>query len=300
VKTFRVKVGRGRRVRLAALRDLDLVLAQGESVAIVGESGSGKSTLLRVLAGLERPDYGEVTLAPNARPQLVFQDAGASLTPWLTVGELIAERLRTERLSRDDRRARVEAALAHVGLSAETAGARAAQLSGGQRQRVALARATVIPPGVLLCDEPTSALDVSLAGTVLNLIARLRAELGMALVFVTHDLSVARIVADRIAVMYLGQIVELGSADQIVHSPRHPYTKALVAAIPDVDTPPAELSGEPASPLDPPAGCAFHPRCPIADESCGDPDLAVRLTRLPASRTLEADRLVACVRTEVI
>jgi peptide/nickel transport system ATP-binding protein len=294
-KTFRVKTGRTRRARLAALREVDLEVAEGESVAIVGESGSGKSTLLRVIAGLEQPDHGELSLAPQSRPQMVFQDAGASLTPWLTAGELIAERLRTERLNRAARHARVEAALAQVGLPAETAGARASQLSGGQRQRVALARATVIPPKILLCDEPTSALDVSLAGTVINLIARLREQLGMALLFVTHDLSVARIVADRIAVMYLGQIVELGNADEIINRPHHPYTKALVSAIPDLGSTPAQLSGEPASPLDPPTGCAFHPRCPIAEDSCADPDLAVRLTRMPG----EPDRRVACVRAGV-
>src|SRR5260370_1137587 len=161
---------------------------------------------------------------------MVCQDAGASLTPWVSAGTQIAERLRGAGLNAAARRQRVTDALAHVGLPAEVASARAGQLSGGQRQRVALARATVIPPEVLLCDEPTSALDVSLAAGVLNLIGRLRRELGMAVLFVTHDLSVARGVADRIAVMYLGRIVELGAADEIVARPRHPYTKAPVSA----------------------------------------------------------------------
>jgi peptide/nickel transport system ATP-binding protein len=188
-----------------------------------------------------------------------------------------------------------------VGLPAEVSSARAGQLSGGQRQRVALARATVIPPEVLLCDEPTSALDVSLAAGVLNLIGRLRRELGMAVLFVTHDLSVARVVADRIAVMYLGRIVELGAADQIVAQPRHPYTKALVNAVPELGAPLLAAPGEAASPLDPPPGCAFHPRCPIAEPACADPALVPRLARLPHPARIgdDAERLVACIRSEV-
>ena len=299
-KTFRVSAGR-RRALLTALGGVDLEVAEGEAVAIVGESGSGKTTMLRIIAGLERADAGQVTLGPGARPQMVFQDAGASLTPWLSVGTLIAERLRGTSHSAAGRRQRVADALGHVGLPAEVASARAGQLSGGQRQRVALARATVIPPEVLLCDEPTSALDVSLAAGVLNLIGRLRRELGMAVLFVTHDLSVARVVADRIAVMYLGRIVELGAAAQIVAQPRHPYTKALVSAVPELGAPLLAAPGEAASPLDPPPGCAFHPRCPIAEPACADPALVPRLARLPHSARLpdDAERLVACIHSEV-
>ena len=158
-------------------------------------------------------DRGDIVFGSGARPQMVFQDAGASLTPWLTVGELVGERLREEGLTREKRAERVADALNLVGLLPEVAHAKVSQLSGGQRQRVALARATVVPPEVLLCDEPTSALDVSLAATVLNLLGRLRRQLGMAMLFVTHDLAAARIVADRIAVMYLGRIVEEGPAE---------------------------------------------------------------------------------------
>ena len=318
-KTFRVKVGRtlGPKARLAALRRVSLEIGAGESVALVGESGSGKSTLLRVIAGLERADGGEIALGPGARPQMVFQDAGASLTPWLTVGELLDERLRHERLppqgtgsvpdgsvpdgrlDRAGRRARVLEALEAVGLPARLADVRAAELSGGQRQRVALARATVVPPEVLLCDEPTSALDVSLAASVLNLIRELRARLGMAVLFVTHDLSVARIVADRIAVMYLGRIVEVGPAEELIAAPRHPYTQALVSAVPGFGVRPPDVRGEPASPLAPPPGCDFHPRCPLAVEACAQPELDVPL-ELPRPRAgLAAGRaphLVACIQ----
>jgi peptide/nickel transport system ATP-binding protein len=295
-KTFRVKAGR-RRTQLPALRDVTVTVAEGESVAIVGESGSGKSTLLRVVAGLERADRGTVGLGhAKARPQMVFQDAGASLTPWLTVGALIGERLRTEKLTRVQRQDRISEVLGHVGLPGHVADAKAAQLSGGQRQRVALARATVVPPEVLLCDEPTSALDVSLAAVVLNLIVRLRAELGMAVLFVTHDLAVARVVADRIAVMYLGRLVEIGPAEDIVANPEHPYTKALVGAVPDLDVAPAGLPGEPASPLSRPPGCAFHPRCPVAEDVCRDPDFHPRLIAAAGRR----ERLVACIHAGAI
>jgi peptide/nickel transport system ATP-binding protein len=294
-KSFRIKHGLRRSGQLRALRDVSLDIAPGESVALVGESGSGKSTLLRIVAGLERHDGGQVDLATPGRPQLVFQDAGASLTPWLTVGELIGERLRTAKVGKSERGRLVREALARVDLPAEVAKAKAAQLSGGQRQRVSLARATVIPPSVLLCDEPTSALDVSLAAGVLNLISELRTTLGMSVLFVTHDLAVARVVADRIAVMYLGQLVEIGTADEVTGRPAHPYTQALIASIPDFDRQPPALKGEPASALHPPTGCAYHPRCPIAIEACSQPSLDVRLTAIAGTT-----RRVACTETKVV
>jgi peptide/nickel transport system ATP-binding protein len=283
VKNFRIRAGFGKTSVLHALRGVELEVAQGEAVALVGESGCGKSTLLRAIAGLHPLDGGAILLGPGGRPQMVFQDAGASLTPWLTVGELVGERLRAEGCHRKERKARVDEALNLVGLPAEVSLAKAAQLSGGQRQRVALARATVVPPEVLLCDEPTSALDVSLAATVLNLLGRLRRELGMATLFVTHDLGAARVVADRIAVMYLGQIVEVGPADMITTSPVHPYTRALLSAVPGAGLDArVRLEGEPASPLDPPTGCAFHPRCPLAQPQCEIDE--PRLIRQPSGR----------------
>jgi peptide/nickel transport system ATP-binding protein len=276
--------------KLQALRGISLTVAHGESVALVGESGSGKSTLLRVIAGLEKATSGSIELARGERPQMVFQDAGASLTPWLSVGELISERLRRNGMSRSQRQDAVAEVLQRVGLPIEIAKSRAGQLSGGQRQRVSLARATVVPPSVLLCDEPTSALDVSLAASVLNLIGDLRRTLDMSVVFVTHDLSVARVVADRIAVMYLGRVVEIGPADDVINNPVHPYTRALVDSIPDLGRESRVLPGEPASPLSPPSGCAFHPRCPIAIETCSDDQLDVRLEGAPGN-----PHQVACI-----
>jgi peptide/nickel transport system ATP-binding protein len=218
--------------RHVAVNGLTLEVPAGGAVALVGESGCGKTTTLRMATGLERPDRGTVEIGEGGRPQLVFQDAGASLTPWLTAGELLQERLRAEGFTAPERAARAREVLALVGLPISVLGLRARQLSGGQRQRVAIARAIAVPPALLACDEPISALDVSLAAAVLNLLCRLRAELGMALLFVTHDLAVARLVGDRVAVMHAGHIVEEGPPETVLHRPQHPQTKALVAAIP--------------------------------------------------------------------
>ncbi|MBB3604324.1 peptide/nickel transport system ATP-binding protein [Mycolicibacterium sp. BK556] len=265
-KQFGVSRGLLKRDALHALRHVILDVAPGESIAVVGESGSGKSTLLRVVAGLLDPDGGSVEHTGN-RPQVVFQDAGASLTPWMTVGELVGERL-LKTTGRAERRERVDEVLRQVGLPPDVAAIKASLLSGGQRQRVALARAIIVPPQLLLCDEPTSALDASLAASVLNLLQDLRRELGMAVMFVTHDLAAARFISDRIAVMYLGQIVEVAPTEDLINSPKHPYTKALLAAVPSPGAAPVRLAGEPASPLAVPTGCAFHPRCPERIDRC--------------------------------
>jgi peptide/nickel transport system ATP-binding protein len=221
-----------RRSRHVAVDGLTLEVPAGGAVALVGESGCGKTTTLRMAVGLERPDLGTVQVGQGGRPQLVFQDAGASLTPWLTMGELLEERLRAEGFTAAQRAERAREVLALVGLPISVLGLRSRQLSGGQRQRVSIARAIAVPPALLACDEPISALDVSLAAAVLNLLRRLRAELGMALLFVTHDLSVARLMGDRVAVMHAGRIVEEGPPELVLERPQHPQTRALVAAIP--------------------------------------------------------------------
>jgi peptide/nickel transport system ATP-binding protein len=222
---------------------------------------------------------------------MIFQDAGASLTPWLSVGEIIGERLGRAG-TRGERSQRVEEALRLVGLPPEVASTKAGSLSGGQRQRVAFARATIVPPRLLLCDEPTSALDASLAASVLNMLQHLRGKLGMAVLFVTHDLAAARFVGDRIAVMYLGEIVELGPSSELVDNPQHPYTQALLRAVPQAGVLPLRLPGEPASPLAPPGGCAFHPRCDQRVDGC-DRDKPMLLR----SPKVEDRRLVACVHS---
>ena len=237
-RTFTVRRGGGRfrgdSGETNAVDGIDLDIALGEALAIVGESGSGKSTLLRIVAGLDQPTSGSVTLTGTGGPQMVFQDAGSSLTPWMSVGEMLGERLRRLKLSRADVKDRVIAALAAVDLPPEVGKAHPGELSGGQRQRVGLARATMIPPAVLLCDEPTSALDASLAKSVLALIRDLRARIGMTVLFVTHDLAVARLMGDRIAVMQAGRVVELGPAEQVISQPREAYTRALLAAVPEI------------------------------------------------------------------
>jgi len=228
--------GKGDRRRVV-VDGLCLEVPAGGSLALVGESGCGKTTTLRMAVGLETPDGGQIHVGPGGSPQLVFQDAGASLTPWLTIGEMLQERLRTGGLDGPARRTRSIEVLQMVGLPADIAGRRPRQLSGGQRQRVALARAVAVPPALLACDEPISALDVSLAATVLNLLMNLRAELGMAMLFVTHDLAAARFVGDRVAVMAGGRIVEEGPSEEILTNPQHPHTASLVAAIPTFEPP---------------------------------------------------------------
>jgi peptide/nickel transport system ATP-binding protein len=234
---FVLKSGGRKRQEVHALRGIDLTVKRGEAVSIVGESGSGKSTLLRAIAGLAPVTSGRVDIAQRGSQrgaQMVFQDAGSSLTPWLTVGELLRERLLPLKLDRAEAQRRVDHALVSIGLPTSAARVRPSELSGGQRQRIALARATMIPPAVLLCDEPTSALDASLAASVLNLIRELRTSLVMTVLFVTHDLSVARLMGDTIVVMTKGEIVEVGSSDDVIERPQHPYTRSLLASVPEI------------------------------------------------------------------
>jgi peptide/nickel transport system ATP-binding protein len=222
----------GTRAPRPVLNGIDLVIKQGECVALVGESGSGKSTILRIAAGLLKPDEGEVSRVDKVPPQVVFQDAVSALTPWLSIGEQIGERLRPLGLDAATRRRRIGEALELVGLEPGLMHALPSELSGGQCQRAVVARSVVVPPKLLLCDEPISAMDVSLAATTLNLLGDLRRRLDMAMLFVTHDLGAARIIADRIAVLQSGDLVEDGAPDQLIASPKAAYTRSLIAAMP--------------------------------------------------------------------
>ncbi len=292
VKHYQVRNGR-KRGTVRAVHDVSFELGRGETLALVGESGCGKSTLARTLVCLEQPTSGRVLLddvdlaglserrrrPQRKRIQMVFQDPFASLNPRMSIGDLIGEAYEVHGLPDGVGSARTAVAelLERVGLEPAMAGRHPRELSGGQRQRVAIARALAPHPAVLICDEPTSALDVSVQAQIIALLRRLQADLGIAYVFISHDLAVVRQIADRVAVMYLGRIVESGTAQDIFESPVHPYTQALLASIPTL-TPgePTRLDGEAPSPMNPPAGCHFRPRCPHAQPECGTglPDLA--------------------------
>jgi oligopeptide/dipeptide ABC transporter ATP-binding protein len=290
VRTFDVRHGVfGRRAgSVHAVSDVSLVLHPGEVLGLVGESGCGKSTTARLLLGLIGLDSGAVRFAgrdisalkgADARSlrrqlQIVFQDPYSSLNPRLTVGATLAEPLQIHGRWDTEGPARVRELLELVGLSPEHARRYPHEFSGGQRQRVGIARAIALEPAVVVLDEPVSALDVSIQAGVVNLLMELRRRLGMAYVFIAHDLSVVRHVADRVAVMYLGKIVETGTRDDIYRRPSHPYTQALLAAVPIPD-PERErtrvripLTGELPSAVDPPSGCRFRTRCPKAEEVC--------------------------------
>jgi oligopeptide/dipeptide ABC transporter ATP-binding protein len=259
----------------------------GETLALIGESGCGKSTAGRLILRLIESTGGQVFFGGEdlsgldakalrdfrAKAQLIFQDPYASLNPGMSIGAALAEPLMLHTgLNKAGRRARVAELLSLVGLSREHAARYPHELSGGQRQRVAIARALAAGPKLIVCDEPVSALDVSIQAQILNLLKDLQQKLGLAYLFISHDLSVVRHIADRVAIMYLGRIVETGTADQIFREPRHPYTQALFSAIPLLRLQPggkkALLPGDPPSALAPPPGCHLHPRCPHAIAEC--------------------------------
>ena len=273
-----------------AVDGVSLRIDAGQILALVGESGSGKSTVGRCVVRLLEPTSGVVKIGGTdvthlsrrqmrehrTKVSIIFQDPAGSLDPRMLVGDIVAEplRLQSGRTSRRDRDARVATQLSQVGLRTEVAKRYPHELSGGQRQRVSIARALVSEPTLLIADEPTSALDVSVQASVLNLLADLQRDIGFACLFITHDLSAVEYLADDIAVMYLGQIIETGHRERIFARPAHPYTQALLAAAPVADPPrqrdrKAVLLGDDLpSALDPPSGCRFHTRCPLAFERC--------------------------------
>ncbi len=283
-KHFMVRArGAGRRsTTLRAVNQVSFTLAEGETLGLVGESGCGKSTLGRTVLRLLDPDGGEVLLqgrplessndpALRRTAQIVFQDPYSSLPPRMRVGRIIAEPLLIHDIvAPGEVERRVASLLRDVGLKPEHAAALPNQLSGGQRQRVGIARALAVEPKLIVADEAVSALDVSVQAQILNLLRHLQQQRGIALLFISHDLGVVRYMSHRIAVMYLGRIVELGVADEVVDQPLHPYTRGLMAAVPKLEARRTTLriDSEPPNPADPPTGCAFHPRCPIAEPEC--------------------------------
>src|SRR6188768_1511026 len=269
-----------------AVDGVDFELRAGETLALVGESGCGKSTLARALVGLNPITSGTAELDGRtitgltraaARPfrrelQLIFQDPYASLNPRFTIAQTLAEPLLLhDKASRSNVDSKVCELLSQVGLDPELRARYPHEFSGGQRQRISIARALAVEPSLLMCDEVTSALDVSIQAQILELLRTVQARLGLSYLFITHDLGVVRHIAHRVAVMYVGQIVELRDTESLFESPAHPYTQALLAAIPRVrasTAPRQPLKGEVPSPADPPSGCRFHPRCPKAFERC--------------------------------
>jgi oligopeptide/dipeptide ABC transporter ATP-binding protein len=275
----------GERRAVRAVDHVSLTVNRGETLGLVGESGCGKSTLGRMITGILPPSEGHVSIAnepvmargrkETTRVQMVFQDPYASLDPRMRVGDTIAEGPLAHRLiTKSDVQAYVGNWLGMVGLDPEIASRYPHQFSGGQRQRIAIARALAMKPDALVCDEPVASLDVSIQAQVLNLFLRLRRELSLTMLFISHHLGVVRHVSDRVAIMYLGRIVEIGPADAVYRDPQHPYTRALLASVPKLVLEDDQMvsfkpiEGELPSPLAPPPGCHFHLRCPIAVPRC--------------------------------
>ena len=299
---FRRQVGTVR-----AVDGVDFSIREGETLGLVGESGCGKSTVARAILRLYEPTAGQVRFRGEdiarldgeplrqmrRRMQMVFQDPQASLNPRMTVASIVGEPLLEHDLGKGpDIASRVDALLESVGLEPGFANRYPHEFSGGQRQRIGVARALALEPEFVICDEPIAALDVSIQAQVVNLLEELQGRLGLTYLFISHDLGMVRHIADRVAVMYLGKIVELGTSDRLYHEPLHPYTRALMSAAP-VHDPELEakreriiLRGDVPSPSDPPPGCPFHTRCPMAEPECS--------TLAPQWRELRPDHRVAC------
>ncbi len=295
-----------------AVDDVTLSIKKGETLGLVGESGSGKTTTGRCVLRLYKPTGGEVVfegqrlndlseseMRPMRRKmQIIFQDPYGSLNPRMTCGDIIGEPLIIHKLThgKEERRDRVHELLSLVGLNPYMADRYPHEFSGGQRQRIGIARALAVSPNFIVCDEPVSALDVSIQAQIINLLEELQEKFNLTYLFIAHDLSVVRHISDRIAVMYLGHIVEIADRTELYENPIHPYTKALLSAVPIPDpTLEAEreriiLTGDVPSPMNPPSGCVFHTRCPIAIKECR--------VEVPELREVAKDHWVACIRAE--
>jgi oligopeptide/dipeptide ABC transporter ATP-binding protein len=284
-KHFPIREGLFGSRKLRAVDGVDLEVMPGETLGVVGESGCGKSTLARLLLGLLAPSAGEVrylgqpvthSKALRRDLQIIFQDPYSSLNPRMTAGEIVERPLQVHHLGSGlERRRRVAELFRWVGLPVDAASRYPHEFSGGQRQRIAVARAIATNPRLVIADEPTSALDVSVQAKVLNLLKDLQAELGLTYVFISHDMRVVRHVCDRVAVMYLGRIVEQGPTEDVFARPGHPYARTLLAAVPRLvpgrrRAASLSVDGEPPSPLHPPSGCRFHPRCRWAEPLCAE------------------------------
>lgn len=302
-KEFVIK---GNKQKIKAVDGVSFTLNAGETLGVVGESGSGKSTLGRLVLRLLEPTAGEITFdgekiselkpkelrAARRQMQMIFQDPFASLDPRMTIEALIREPLDIHKIGTDSERSEmVKNIVGHVGLTPDALTRYPHEFSGGQRQRISIARAIITRPKLIVADEPVSALDVSIQSQILNLMLDLRKEMNLTYIFISHDLSVIQHIADKVAVMYLGKIVEFASVEDIFSNPQHPYTQALISAVPQIN--PADrtnrvvLSGDIPSPAAQPSGCHFHPRCPIAVKQCSEVE--------PQLRSItSAEHLVSC------
>ncbi len=307
---FNINVGLFRTKPLKAVDDVSFYIRKGETLGLVGESGCGKTTVGRTILNLYKPTAGEILY--NGQPvktkaeiaefrkkaTMVFQDPYSSLNPRMTVADIIGEPLDIHKMykTKEERNARILELMEHVGLNSEHAARYAHEFSGGQRQRIGIARALAINPEFIVCDEPVSALDVSIQAQVINMLDELQEKLGLTYLFIAHDLLVVRHISDRIAVMYLGRMVELADADEIYDHPLHPYSQSLLSAVPVPDPKVARanqriaLSGDIPSPLNAPSGCPFRTRCPYATEKCA--------AEMPAFKEVKPGHFVACHKVE--
>mgnify|MGYP000089107235 CR=1 FL=1 len=309
---FNINVGMFKTKPLKAVDDVSFTINKGETLGLVGESGCGKTTVGRTLLHLYKPTGGEIIfdgkpiktksdiLEFRKKATMVFQDPYSSLNPRMTVSDIIGEPLDIHKMysSREEREQRILELMDHVGLNSEHASRYAHEFSGGQRQRIGIARALALKPEFIVCDEPVSALDVSIQAQVINMFDELQEKMGLTYLFIAHDILVVRHISDRIAVMYLGKMVELADAAEIYERPLHPYTKSLMSAVPQPDPKVARankrivLTGDIPSPLNAPSGCPFRTRCPYAQDKCAE--------AMPEFKEVATGHFVACHRVNEI